>query len=59
MDGTSHRSITAPFAISTFFSFWGVKNAIQRESGDQNGLYAASLPGRSLDSDSPSERTHN
>src|ERR1039458_7593718 len=57
--GTSHRSIAAPFATSIFFSFCGVKNATQRESGDQNGLYAPSLPGRSRDSDSASGRTHN
>src|ERR1035441_6142440 len=57
--GTSHRSIAAPLATSIFFSFCGVKNATQRESGDQNGLYAPSLPGRSGRSDPASGRTHN
>lgn len=57
MGGTSQRSIVAPFATSLFFNFSGVKNAIQRESGDQNGLQAPSEPGTNLDSLWSSRRT--
>jgi len=30
---------------STFFSFPNAKNAMKRLSGDQNGVYAPSVPG--------------
>src|SRR5687768_9706524 len=46
--GASHKSIGAPPAKSSRFSFPSAKNAMDRLSGDQKGSAAPSVPGSAV-----------